>query len=63
MSFSNDTYRCARRKCGHIYKHDEQVYVPVKRLLGGPLKQSRGTCPKCGNHTFYIVKPKEEPNK
>jgi DNA-directed RNA polymerase subunit RPC12/RpoP len=60
MSFKDDTYRCARRKCGHIYEHDEQVYVPVK---GGPLNQSRGTCPKCGHHAFYIVKPKKEPTK
>ena len=47
MSFKDDNYKCAKRKCGHIYKHDETKWV-----------DGRGGCPKCGHGQFYIYKPK-----
>jgi len=56
MSISTDTYECAKRKCKHRFKGSEMAYVKPK-VRPGPktLAKTIGTCPKCGNDSFYIV--------
>lgn len=61
MSFKDDAYICASRKCRHHYKHSELVMVP-EHYSGKPgpktLPTYRGTCPKCGHDLFYMDKKK-----
>jgi predicted nucleic acid-binding Zn-ribbon protein len=59
----DDLYECARRKCKHRYKDGEAVMVEEKPIPGKKTIVSyRGTCPKCGHDTFYIVKKHNSPN-
>lgn len=61
MSFQNDRYICANRKCKHRYLHSEAVMVREdKSGKPGPKTGTtyRGTCPKCGCDSFYMDKTK-----
>lgn len=60
-SMQDDLYKCANRKCKHLYKHKDAVFVLQKRPGPKTLPTYRGTCPKCGCQTFHMAKETDEP--
>lgn len=41
--------QCAKNRCGYVLTEDEQVWVPTRDIPNS----RTGTCPKCGNDSFY----------
>lgn len=42
--------QCAKQRCGHVLTYDEHVWVQTD---GYEHNCKTGTCPKCGNDSFY----------
>lgn len=55
-----DIYVCANKKCKHRFKHGELVFVREHRPGPKTLPTSRGTCPKCGHESYYLVKTQQK---
>lgn len=43
--------QCSKASCGHVMTESEHVWVPDPRWKGS----RTGTCPKCGNNSFYSL--------
>lgn len=53
MSAKNEIWLCSHtKKCGWKGQEQDLVYIPTRKYKS--INSTTGTCPKCGNKTFYV---------